>query len=68
MCLIKIKASKTQNMEELSLDLIFYSSKQIHSKCDRNQSKLTVCNEEKSKNMENIYLTANIQHSLWPTI
>ena len=29
---------------------------------------LPLYNEEKSKNMENIYyLTANIQHSLWPT-
>ena len=50
--------SITQNMEELSLDLIFYNnfwwniksfSKQnsklrIHSKLDRNKSKLTVCN------------------------
>ena len=48
---------KTQNVEELSLDLIFHNnfwlniksfSKQnsqlrIHSKSDRNQSKLTVC-------------------------
>ena len=51
--------SKTQNEEELSLDLIFDNnfwqniksfSKQnskwrIHSKPDRNQSKLTVCTE-----------------------
>ena len=48
---------KTQNMEELSLDLIFHnnfwwniksfskknSKLRIHSKPDRNQSKLTVC-------------------------
>ena len=49
--------SKTQNVEELSLDLIFNnnfyqniksfikqnSKLRIHSKPDRNQSKLTVC-------------------------
>ena len=52
-----VLGSKTQNVEEVSLDLIFYNnfwyniksfSKQnskmiIHSKPDRNQSKLTVC-------------------------
>ena len=52
-----ITGQKTQNVEELSLDLIFYNnfwlniksfSKQnsklrIYSKPDRNQSKLTVC-------------------------
>ena len=52
---IKVQA---QNVEEISLDLIFFNnfwqsiksvSKQnskliIHSKADRNQSKLTVCN------------------------
>ena len=42
--------SKTQNVEELSLDLIFHnnfsnknSKLRIHSRLDRNQSKLTVC-------------------------
>ena len=53
-----VLGSKTQNVEEISLDLIFHNnfwwniksfSKQntklrIHSKPDRNQWKLTVCN------------------------